>query len=128
MRGGLKVDRLAGGSPRFDQLRREWMREPDEVAAMLRLKALGWGVRRIAAEFGCSHVTVRRYLAAGGWMGYRTPRRAKALGGLEEWLAERFRRHAVRPTLSARIWRARRASWSACARSSGQSRRCGRRS
>src|SRR5512143_3719169 len=71
------------------------MREPDEVAAMLRLRGLGWGVRRIAAEFGCSHVTVRRYLAAGGWTGYhhRTPRRAKALGGLEEWLAERFRRH-----------------------------------
>ena len=45
------------------------MREPDEVAAMLRLRGLGWGVRRIAAEFGCSHVTVRRYLAAGGWTG-----------------------------------------------------------
>jgi transposase len=69
------------------------MREPDEVAAMLRLRELGWGVRRIAAEFGCSHVTVRRYLAAGGWTGYRTPRRAKALDGLEDWLAERFRRH-----------------------------------
>jgi len=35
------------------------MQTPDEVAAMLRLKALGWGVRR-----------------------------------LEEWVAERFRRHA----------------------------------
>jgi hypothetical protein len=66
------VDRLIGGSPRFDELRREWMREPDEVAAMLRLRGLGWGVRRIAAEFGCSHVTVRRYVAAGGWTGYRT--------------------------------------------------------
>ena len=58
---------------------------------MLRLRGL-WGVRRIAAEFGCSHVTVRRYLEAGSWTGYRTPRRAKALDGLEEWLAERFRR------------------------------------
>ena len=28
--------------------RREVMQTPDEVAAMLRLKALGWGVRRIA--------------------------------------------------------------------------------
>jgi transposase len=87
------VDRLIGGSPRFDELRKEWMREPDEVAAMLRLRGLGWGVRRIAAEFECSHVTVRRYLAAGGWTGYRTPRRAKALDGLEDWLAERFRQH-----------------------------------
>ena len=34
------------------------MRAPDEVAAMVRLKALGWGVRRIAVELGCSHMTV----------------------------------------------------------------------
>ena len=43
-------------------------RKPDEVAAMLRLKGLGWGARRIAAEFGCSHMTVRRYLDGGGWL------------------------------------------------------------
>jgi len=84
---------LIEGSPRFEELRRELMRTPDEVAAMLRLKALGWGVRRIAAEFGCSHVTVRRYLKADGWVEYRAPRRAKALDGLEGWLAERFRQH-----------------------------------
>lgn len=30
----------------------EQMMEPDEVAAMLRLKALGWGVRRIAPRGG----------------------------------------------------------------------------
>jgi transposase len=69
------------------------MRTPEEVAAMLRLRALGWGVRRIAAEFGCSHMTVRRYLAGGGWVAYQAPRRGKALDGLEAWLAERFRRH-----------------------------------
>src|SRR3546814_14650987 len=60
---------------------------------MLRLKDLGWGIRRIAAEFGCSHMTVRRYLAGGGWVAYQAPRRATALDGLEGWLAERFRRH-----------------------------------
>lgn len=49
------------------------MREPDEVAAMVRLKSLGWSVRRIAPELGCSHMTVRRYLAESGWMPYRTP-------------------------------------------------------
>ncbi len=69
------------------------MREPDEVAAMVRLKSLGWGVRRIAAELGCSHMTVRRYLAAGGWAPYRAPERPSALDGLEGWLSERFRRH-----------------------------------
>jgi hypothetical protein len=47
------------------------MQTPEEVAAMLRLKALGWSVRRIAGELGCSHMTVRRYLAAGGWVAYR---------------------------------------------------------
>jgi hypothetical protein len=48
------------------------MRTADEVAAMLRLKRLGWGVRRIAREFGC-HITVRRYLAAGGWLEWLSP-------------------------------------------------------
>ena len=69
------------------------MRRPDEAAAMVRLKALGWGVRRIAAEFGCSPETVRRYEKAGGFEDYRAPRRAKALDGREDFLPERFRRH-----------------------------------
>ncbi len=37
---------------------------------MLHLRALGWGLRRIAREFGCSKNTVRRYVAADGWMTY----------------------------------------------------------
>lgn len=78
---------------RLERLRGDEMRTPDEVAAMLRLRALGWGERRIAAEVGCNRRTVRRYLAAEGWVGYRSPRRAKKLNGLEDWLAERFRRH-----------------------------------
>src|SRR4051812_48662200 len=70
------------------------MRTPDEVAAMLRLKALGWGIKRIARELGCSHMTVRRYVAQGGYVPYRRPvGRPRALAGLEEWLAGRFRRH-----------------------------------
>jgi transposase len=69
------------------------MRTPDEVAAMLRLRALGWGERRIATALGCSRRAVRRYLAAEGWVSYRRPRRAKQLDGLQEWLAERFFRH-----------------------------------
>jgi transposase len=69
------------------------MKEPDEVAAMLRLKELGWGVRRIARELGCSHMTVRRYVAAGGWAPAAVADRPSALDGLEGWLAERLRRH-----------------------------------
>jgi transposase len=70
------------------------MQTPDEVAAMLRLKALGWGVRRIAGELGCSHMTVRRYVAEGGWVAYRGRGRPRTLAGHEAWVAERFRRHA----------------------------------
>jgi len=74
-------------------MRGEEMREPDEVAAMIRLYRLGWGVKRIARELGCSHMTVRRYLSAGGWEPYKRPGRHKTLGGYSAWLAERFHRH-----------------------------------
>jgi len=77
-----------------DDLRGERMRTPDEVAAMERLRALGWGTRRISRELGIARNTVRRYLAEGGWSRCRMPERAKALDGLAGWLAERFRRHA----------------------------------
>ena len=79
---------------REDLPRREVMQTPDEVAAMLRLKALGWGIRRISRALGCSHMTVRRYVSRGGWMPYRGVGRPRALGGLDDWVAERFRRHA----------------------------------
>jgi transposase len=69
------------------------MREPDDVAAMVRLHGLGWGIRRIAAELGCSHMTVRRYVAAGEWAPYRVAERVAALDGHTGWIAERFRRH-----------------------------------
>src|SRR5215212_6255314 len=83
--------------PQAEVLRGDEMRTPDEVAAMLRLKALGWGIKRIARELGCSHMTVRRYVAAGRYVPYRRPvGRPRALAGLEGWLAERFRRHAVK--------------------------------
>ncbi len=42
------------------------METPEEVAPMLRLKALGWGVRRIAKDLACGHMTVQRYLSEGG--------------------------------------------------------------
>jgi transposase len=70
------------------------MKAPDDVAAMLRLKSLGWGARRIAAELGCSRTTVRRWLRAGGWRRPPPPVRTKGLDGLEAWVEERFRRHA----------------------------------
>jgi transposase len=74
--------------------RGEVMQTPDEVEAMLRLKGLGWGIKRIARELGCSHMTVRHYVAQGGWLPYRGGGRRRVLAGLEDWVAERFRRHA----------------------------------
>jgi transposase len=74
--------------------RREGMQTPDGVAAMLRLKGLGWGIKRIARELGCSHMTVRHYVAQGGWLPCRGRGRPRALAGVEDWLSERFRRHA----------------------------------
>lgn len=69
------------------------MLEPEEVSAMLRLKQLGWGTKRLAKEFGCSRTTVRAYVASGCWQPYRTPQRSKKLTGREAWLRERFLRH-----------------------------------
>ena len=80
--------------PRTEGLRRDEMKEPDDVSAMLRLKSLGWGARRIAAELGCSRTTARRWLKEGAWRRPSPPSRPKALDGLETWLEDRFRRHA----------------------------------
>jgi transposase len=66
---------------------------PEDVEAMRRLRGLGWGTRRIAAELGCSRTTVKRWLGVGGWQPYGRPRRRGALDGLEAWLEERLRRH-----------------------------------
>ena len=79
--------------PRMEQPRSGMMRMPDEVAAMLQLHRLGWSLRRIAREVSCSPMTVQRYLAAEGWVSFRTSSRVNVLSGLEEWLSERFRRH-----------------------------------
>lgn len=81
------------GSPRDLAPRGDVMLMPDEVSAMVRLHERGWGTKRIAAEFGCSRTTVKRYIEADGWVAYRKPRRPRALDGLEGWLVERFRRH-----------------------------------
>jgi hypothetical protein len=49
---------------------------------------------------GCSHHTVKHYVAAGGVVPFKAPKRAKALDGHEDWLRERFLRHRSRPKWS----------------------------
>ena len=72
---------------------RAQMKKSDEVEAMLHLRALGWGLRRIAREFGCSKNTVRRYVAADGWMTYSRRAGGGKLEDQETWLKERFFQH-----------------------------------
>ena len=80
-------------SPSWRDSRGQVMKTPDDVAEMLRLKACGWGLKRIARQLGCSHHTVKAYVAAGGVKPFKSPERPKLLDGLEDWLRERFIRH-----------------------------------
>ena len=86
-------ERITGSALQDGVLRGQVMKTPDDVAAMMRLKSLGWGAKRIARELGCSHHTVKGYLAAGGFRPFKSPARPKLLDGHEDWLRERFIRH-----------------------------------
>lgn len=81
-------------TPSWNDPRGQVMKTPDDVATMVRLKACGWGMKRIAAELGCSHHTVKHYVKAGGAVPFKAPKRPKTLDGHEDWLRERFLRHS----------------------------------
>ena len=53
-------------TPSWKNPRGQVMKTPDDVAEMLRLRACGWGLKRIARQLGCSHHTVKDYVATGG--------------------------------------------------------------
>ncbi|MHB1299192.1 MAG: IS21 family transposase [Gemmatimonadaceae bacterium] len=69
------------------------LRTPDDVARMLQLHALGWGVKRIARELGCAKNTVKKYLAHGAWRPATPPTRMGVLDALQPWLAACFHQH-----------------------------------
>ncbi len=69
------------------------MEKPEDVAAMLRLHAAGWGKKRIASELGCSKNTVKRYVEQGGWQPYASGKRDTRLDGHEDWLRTSFLQH-----------------------------------
>jgi DNA-binding CsgD family transcriptional regulator len=52
------------------------MRTRSESAAMLELSRRGWSISRIAAEFDVDPRTVRRYVRAGSWPGYKPRERS----------------------------------------------------
>lgn len=89
----MNEERITGIALQNEALRGEAMKTPDDVSEMLRLRACGWGIKRIARELCCSHHTVRHYVAAGGVKPFKSPRRARLLDGYEDWLRERFIRH-----------------------------------
>ena len=57
------------------------MVEPEAVAAMLRLKELGWGSKRIARELGVNRRTVKRYLGDRRLAALQEAQAPEALGG-----------------------------------------------
>jgi hypothetical protein len=100
----MNEDRITE-SPSWSDPRGQVMKTPDDVAEMLRLKACGWGLKRIARELGCSHHTVKAYVAAGGVKPFKSPERPKLLDGLEGWLRDRFLRHrGMRMSCARTCW------------------------
>jgi transposase len=89
----MEAERLTGSALQDEVLRGQVMKTPDDVEEMLRLRACGWGFKRIAAHLGCSHHTVKGYVEAGGVKPFKVPARKKKLDGLDNWLRERFIRH-----------------------------------
>ena len=69
------------------------MKQTNYVEVMLRLHAMGWGVKRIARELSVSKNTVKRYIRHGGPIAFNTPDRKCALDGLEGWLETTFYQH-----------------------------------
>lgn len=65
--------------PRTTIRKEDEIQTPEAVAAMRRLYELGWGLRRIAGELGCSRNTVKRHLGQGRWVSYQSPSRRRAL-------------------------------------------------
>lgn len=83
----------AGVPSWIEDRRGDGMMAADEVMAMVRLGQCGWGSKRIAAHFGCSRQTVKRYLKAGGPLGFSKPSRRALLRDHDAFLRERLLRH-----------------------------------
>ncbi|MEI8092994.1 MAG: IS21 family transposase [Spirochaetales bacterium] len=66
---------------------------PSEVEDILLLSSAGWPVKAIVRQLGFSRNTVKRYIAAGGFVEYKNPQRPGLLDGLGGWLEEQFKLH-----------------------------------
>ena len=72
---------------------RSALRTPDDVARMLQLHSLGWGVKRIARELGCAKNTVKKYVTQGDWRAPAPAARVGVLDALQPWLTACFHQH-----------------------------------
>ncbi len=88
-RGNKDTPGLAGAASLEPMALETAVQTPQDVEAMQRLAAAGWGRRRIARELGCSPETVRKYLRQGGWQPYGRPSRDSLLDGQRDWLRQR---------------------------------------
>ena len=122
----MNEERITETALQDEVLRGQVMKTPDDVEEMLRLKACGWGLKRIARELGCSHHTVKAYIEAGGVKPFKPPVRAKKLDGATIGCASGSSAIAATPTWCARNCSPRRASRSVRARCNGLCSRIGR--
>ena len=88
----MREERITG-SPSWSDPRGEVMKTPDDVAEMLRLRAGGWGLKRIARAAGVQPSHSEGLLGGGRGYAVQPPECPKLLDGLEVWLRERFIRH-----------------------------------
>lgn len=81
-------DTAKGMTSLRDEAGSDVMKTPDEVGVITRLHELGWGAKRIARELRISKNTVKKYLAAGGWVEYRGAGRPARLEPHRDWIGE----------------------------------------
>ena len=93
----MKRERITESSA-WNDPRGQVMKTPDDVAEMMRLRACGWGVKRIARQLGCSHHTVKDYVAAGGVKPFKSPE----IAAMPTWCARTCWRTKAWPSAGGR--------------------------
>lgn len=106
--------------PAVEAVRSEQMRTPDDVSAMIKLRDLGWGLKRIVGSLAARRTreALAGVSAAGGRAGRGRVRR-RWTGWLIGWRSGSGDTVGT-PTWCGRSWRPRRVSRSACGPWSGR--------
>ena len=78
MESDTEKERIGAPADPVTDLGEASMKTSEDVAEMLRLRACGWGAKRIAKSVGCNPRTVRSYLDAGGVKPFKAPARKRS--------------------------------------------------